>query len=209
MIKLVIFDFDGVIINEYTKHYEFTKKRIKGLTEKEFKSLFEGNFQEQFKKLKGRTTGLHKFDYNEYKKTVRINQEVKECLQRLSKKYTLGIISSAREDGTEMVLKKSGLKGVFSFDYGSETHSSKVEKFKKVLSEYNFTPEQCIFVTDTVGDILEAKKINIRSIAIDFGYHERDRLQKANPFRIVSSFSEVGQVIEEISSRAYNPSRKR
>jgi phosphoglycolate phosphatase len=201
MIKLIIFDFDGVIINEYAKHYKFTKKRIKGLTEKEFKSLFDGNFREQFKKLKGRATDLHKFDYSNYKKTVSINQDIKKILQELSKKYILGIITSSSENGTEILLNKSGLKNIFSFDYGSETHSSKVEKFKKVLNEYKIKPKQCIFVTDTVGDILEAKKINIKSIAIDFGYHERSRLKKANPFKIVSSFSEIKQTIEKISPK--------
>jgi len=200
MIKLIIFDFDGVIINEYAKHYEFTKKRIKGLTEEEFKRLFEGNFREQFKKFRKRATGLHKFDYNEYKKTLKINTKIKGILQKLSKKYILGIITSAREDGTEILLKKSRLKKVFSFNYGSETHSSKVEKFKKVLNEYNLTPKQCIFVTDTVGDIFEARKIGIKSIAVDYGYHERQKLQKANPFKIVSSFSEIEQAIEEIKT---------
>lgn len=196
MIKLIIFDFDGVIINEYAKHYEFTKKRIKNLTEEEFKVLFEGNFREQFKKLKKRHTGLSKFAYNEYKKTIKINPKIKKILKELSKKYILGIITSSREEGTEILLNKNRLQNVFAFDYGAETHPSKVEKFKKVLHEYKVKPNQCIFITDTVGDVIEARKVKIKSIAVDFGYHEKLRLQKAKPFKIASSFSEIKQIIE-------------
>ncbi len=195
MIKLIIFDFDGVIINEYAKHYEFTKKRIKGLTEEEFKMLFDGNFREQFIKFKKRSTGLHSSDYNDYKKTLKIASNIKKSLQKLAKVYILGIISSSKESGTQKILENSDLHKTFSFNYGSKTHTSKVEKFKKVLREYHIKPEQCIFVTDTVGDVIEARKMGIRSIAVDFGYHERKRLQKINPSKIVSSFSEIEKLL--------------
>lgn len=200
MIKLVIFDFDGVIVNEYAKHYEFLSKRIRELTEEEFKWIFEGNFHERLENFKDRDLGKdEKNNLNEYKKTIKIKSDMVEFLKKLSKRYKLGIITSARESGTNSLLKNSGLEKTFVFVYGTETNKSKVEKFKRVFSEFDFKPEECIFVTDTVGDVLEAKKVEVKSIAIDFGYHERERLEKVKLFKIASSFSEVEELLNKLS----------
>lgn len=199
MIKLVIFDFDGVIINEYAKHYELSQKQITGLTKEEFKKLFEGNINVEREKLKSRNTGFDfKTHFSNYKATVIIDSEIQESLKKLFQKYVLGIISSANEYGTNSSLKNSGLEGIFSFNYGYETNPIKVEKFKQVLDEYKVEPNQCVFITDTVGDILEAKEVGIKSIAVDYGYHERERLEKVTPIKIISSFSEIEKVVEQL-----------
>jgi beta-phosphoglucomutase-like phosphatase (HAD superfamily) len=74
MIKAIIFDFDGVIVNEYSKHYELSQKQITSLTEEEFKRLFEGNVHAEREKLKERFTD---FDLNfgvlTSKKAIEVN----------------------------------------------------------------------------------------------------------------------------------------
>ena len=49
----------------------------------------------------------------------------------------------------------------------------------------------------TLGDILEGHKAGVRTIAVDFGFHGRDRLEKGEPFKIVSSFEEVMEEIRK------------
>lgn len=199
MIKLIAFDFDGVIEDTYESHFELSKKMIKDLTIEEHKILFDGNVHEQREKLKHRDTG---FDVpgkiNEQRDNLNIKPEIKDELIELSKKFTLGIISSGKESGIKKYLKNNNLE-VFSFIYGVETHKSKIEKFKMAMNNYNIKPDEIIFVTDTLGDILEAKKVDIRTIAVDFGYHEPARLEKGNPIKIVSSFKEIMPALESIS----------
>ena len=159
MIKVIIFDFDGVIINEYSKHYKLSKKQIVNLTENEFKKLFEGNVHSERKKLKYRNTGFDlKSHFSEHKKSVIIDQNIKNSLKILSKKYTLGIISSALESGTLECIKNNKLEDIFSFVYGYETHELKTKKFDLVFKNYKVSKDDCVFITDTLGDILEAKK---------------------------------------------------
>lgn len=196
MKKIIIFDFDGVIINEYEKHYKLSKKQFTNLTEEEFKKFFEGNVHEERKKLKERNTGYDlKSSFNNHKKTITIKPEIKHLLEKLSKNYKLGIISSAMESGADQCLKNSNLENLFSFNYGYETNPSKVEKFKKVLNKYNIKPDECIFITDTLGDILEAKKVRIKSIAINSGYHEKERLKKGNPWETISNLKELESIL--------------
>ena len=83
--------------------------------------------------------------------------------------------------------------------YGLETHKLKTHKFRKVLDELNLKENECIFITDTLGDILEANEVGIPTIAVDFGYHERERLEKGNPLQIISNFEELIETIKKIS----------
>jgi len=78
---------------------------------------------------------------------------------------------------------------------GVDFHKSKVEKFKYLFQKYDLKPEEILFVTDTLGDILEANKVHVRTIAVDFGFHDRERLEKGKPFKIISGFTEMLEVI--------------
>ena len=199
MIKVIIFDFDGVIVNEYSMHYELSKKQIRGITEDEFKKLFEGNIHTEREKLKSRDTGFDlKHHFNEHEKTVLIESGISKTLKELSKKYVLGIISSAKESGVVECIKNSKLENVFSFFYGYETHKLKTEKFNLVLQKFNISKDECVFVTDTLGDILEAKKIGIKTVAVDYGYHNKNTLLKGNPIKIISKLSELKDVVKNI-----------
>lgn len=197
MIKAIIFDFDGVIVNNYEQHYQLSEKKTIDLTREEHKKLFEGNIHAEREKLKHRDTGFDLMKiFSDSKKTDIIKNDIKEVLENLSKNYTLGVITSGYEYGINDFLKNNNLSEIFSFIYGYETDKVKVHKFEKALKEFNFNKDECIFVTDTLGDILEANETGIRTIAVDFGFHERERLQKGNPLAIVSSFKELFEKIK-------------
>jgi len=192
MIKLVIFDFDGVLDNNYEFHYELSKKQITGLTREEHRKLFEGNIHVEREKLKHRNTGFDlRTPFSNAKKKKEIEGKTKVVLTKLSKNHILGIVTSAKESGINGFLEKNGIQDLFSFVYGSETDKYKSQKFQKVLDEFNFVADECIFVTDTLGDILEANKIGIKTLAVDFGFHEKERLQKGNPLKIISDINEL------------------
>lgn len=199
MIKLIMFDFDGVIDNNYELSFELNEKKFSSLTREEHKKIYEGNIHLEREKLKCRDTG---FDFLEClsntRKTRKIKDEVKETLKNLSENYTLGIISSCYEYGIKEYLETNKIEKLFSFLYGLETHKLKTYKFKKVLNDFNFKKEECIFITDTLGDILEANEIGINTIAVDFGYHGRERLEKGNPLKIISRFNELIDTIKNI-----------
>ena len=67
-----------------------------------------------------------------------------------------------------------------------------------LFDKYNLTSDDCIFVTDTVGDILEANKVNLRSIAVTCGFHEKERLEKVNPFVLISDFSKIKGIVDSL-----------
>ena len=98
MIKLVVFDFDGVIEDTYEMHYLLNRKKIDGLTREEHKKLFEGNAVVEREKLKHRHTEFDlKKAFEDYIPWLAIKQQIRKTLINLGEKYSLGIISTGSE----------------------------------------------------------------------------------------------------------------
>ena len=69
-----------------------------------------------------------------------------------------------------------------------------------LFDEYKLKPDECIFVTDTLGDLLEAKELNIGTIAVTWGYHEEERLKFGHPDIIINNFDELIPSIEKFGN---------
>jgi len=199
MIKLIIFDFDGVIEDNYEQHYLLSQKMTRGITREEHRKLFEGNIHVEREKMKDRFTGYDlKKDFSDSKKNHVVKKEVKDTLITLHDNYLMGIVTSGYEYGVKDYLDNNKIQDLFSFIYGYGTHKIKVYKLEKAIKESNFQKDECVFITDTLGDILEANEIGIKTIAVDFGFHEKQRLEKGNPFKIISNFEELIPAIKSI-----------
>ena len=81
----------------------------------------------------------------------------------------------------------------FGFDpffreiFGSDFHFSKKEKIDHALEKYGIPREQAFYIGDTVGDILEARAAGVRSVAVTWGWHDRERLVAVSPDFIVDT----------------------
>jgi phosphoglycolate phosphatase len=197
MVKIIVFDFDGVIIDNYELHYQMCRVGIKDLSREEHRGLFDGNIHVEREKLKDRNTGYDiKKEFNEARRFMVVDDLIKRELERFACEYKLGIISSGREGGINDFLKRNGMEGLFSFVYGFESGVSKVEKFEKVFREFGVSSEDCVFVTDSVGDVKEGLEVGVKCVGVDFGYHEKERFEGSGVYRMVSSFGEIGDVVE-------------
>jgi len=198
MIKAIIFDFDGVIHDTLKIAHEVNNKINTPLTLEGYKELFEGNL---YKKLKTNKEMQEKFFELQSKAfaTLKIEENIRSELLKLKKKYDLFIVTSNQEKTLKAYFENNNLHTLFKQILGFESHTSKEEKFKMLLEKHKLSKDNCLFVTDTLGDILEAKKMGIRTIAVDFGFHDRARLEKGNPAKIVSKFEDILPAIEELS----------
>ncbi len=197
--KTIIFDFDGVIHNTFDLAYGIKKKLNPNITKEEFRSYFDGNLFEKIdiKPSKGEDFKFKELEYEAFKE-LKLEREIRSELEELSKKYELYIISSNTINNLNLYFENNNFINIFKEILAAEAHKSKVEKFKMLFKKYNFDSESCIFVTDTLGDILEANNVGVKSIAVDFGFHEKERLEKGNPFKIVSNFKEIRKEIESL-----------
>jgi phosphoglycolate phosphatase len=203
--KAVIFDFDGVIIDSYESNYQCHKKKFEGIGYEEHKSFFEGNVHEIREGLvkSGKIKNNPSLDIHTLLREHLLNKQVidakvRKVLIKLKEKYPLFIISSFRGEYIEEFLEKHNASDIFKEILGSEHHKKKDIKFNLLFDKYNLSKDNCVFITDTLGDILEANKVKIKTIAVDFGFHEKERLEKGNPYKIISCFEDIVKVVDEM-----------
>lgn len=201
--KAILFDFDGVVHDTFSLHRKMISD-FSGyeLSEQEYRDMHNGNFHGHA------VEALKNVDWKAYRDYARkhiedlvMDDHVRETLRELGEKFDLYIVSSGGETIIARYLEKNGVLDLFTEILGMEFHRSKIEKFQYLFEKYGLNPENSIFVTDTLGDVLEANHLGLRSIAIDSGFHTRETLEKGNPFRIVSDFREITTVIQAYEQR--------
>ncbi len=200
--KAIIFDFDGVIHDTYEMAYQIDREASGGnLTREQHRDFFDGKIFEKVvideEKEKAESDKFYELQKEAFK-YLKIDENIKNNLEKLFKDYNLFIVSSNWEETLNDYFQSNNFTHIFKEILGAETHRSKVEKFKYLFEKYTLVADDCIFVTDTLGDILEGNKVGVKTIAVDFGFHKRDRLEKGKPFKIVSSFDEVVATIKNL-----------
>jgi phosphoglycolate phosphatase-like HAD superfamily hydrolase len=70
-----------------------------------------------------------------------------------------------------------------------------------IFEKYGTSASECVFVTDTLGDMLEAKKEHVGAIAVSWGFHSREVLEKGEPFRILEMPSEIVSTVADYFAR--------
>ena len=189
--KFILFDFDGVIADSFRPAFEIQKMICPHLTEDIYRKRFEGNINDWEEPINVHTEECrHDIDFfTEYiprmKKEVQIVPGMKDVVIELEKNYILIVISSTITSPIKEFLEGHDLANHFAQIMGNDVHTSKVEKMKIVFEKYNVEATDCVFITDTLGDMHEAEKMGVGAIGITWGFHALETLLRGKPFRLV------------------------
>lgn len=187
----ILFDFDGVIADSSRLSFEIAKMVYPRLIEDAYRKLFEGNINDHRKQQNVYTAEYrHDVDFDaEYnlrmKKEVKIVSGMKEIVIELEKNYTLIVVSSTVTSPIKEFLEEHNLASHFAQIMGNDVHKSKIEKIKMVFGKYSIGPKDCVFITDTLGDMREATHAGVEAVGVTWGFHKPETLLKGEPFRLV------------------------
>lgn len=200
--KLVIFDFDGVLLETSHISHGIIKKTNPHISFEDFQKMSHGNFHDSYQSgnpiVQYTPDPTYTEQYRDQILECSMSGDIETAVKDLSEEYTLCIVSSAFESSIRDFLDRDNLTRHFSDILGADTHTSKVVKLQSLLDKYEIDPQDSIFITDTLGDILESNTVQIRSIGVLWGLHDRETLERGNPTIIIDAQAVLKNTIENI-----------
>jgi HAD superfamily hydrolase (TIGR01509 family) len=182
MIKAIIFDMDGILVDSEPINYKvnrltFEKIGVK-IPKKEFieEWIIKGTgTREAIKRHNIQTTyeELQKIKKKIYLdvlvKEVKLKPYAKEILVELKKKYKLALASQGHKYNVLAIAKKFGFNRFFDVVLAKQdVNASKPdpEIFLKTAEKLKVKPEECLVIEDSEKGIIAAKKARMKCIAI-------------------------------------------
>jgi phosphoglycolate phosphatase len=191
---VLIFDYDGVIADSlsiFMKSF-LDACKIEGWgsvdSKEKFLHLFDGNMYENMKNM-GMTMDeiraiVHRVrDYLiEHHQDIDMFPGMKDSLSYLVKNHPLLIATSNDSAVVEGFLQFNG-SDIFDDIYGSDKGPSKVKKLITIKQMY--PTDDCVYIGDTVGDIIEGKQAGVITVAVSWGWHDEKKLEQAHPDHLI------------------------
>jgi HAD superfamily hydrolase (TIGR01509 family) len=183
MIKGIIFDMDGVIVDSNQFHYDNWNTHFKkhfnitiakedfasrlGESAKDFTKYFVDKYEinEDYKEVLGEILSY----YEKNSKKLKLKEGIIEALPKLKKKYKIALATGANKEWAMQVVTSLGI--VDYFDYiiaGNEVKKAKPEPeiFLRAAEMIKLRPEECVVIEDAAFGILAAKRAGMYCISI-------------------------------------------
>jgi HAD superfamily hydrolase (TIGR01549 family) len=187
MIKLIIFDYDGVIVDSFANVYDVYKIIFKKLNKEcpksleEFRQIYGTSSSECYGHLnlseQERTKGNEIFKEEILKKEPPLFQGIAEVIQQLNKNLRLALISSNYEGEVKQKLEKKNLIDFFDIIVArtnSKERFTKTDAIKKEIENSGLNQEEILLIGDRNLDFIEGSRAGLKNILLvdyGWGYH--------------------------------------
>jgi phosphoglycolate phosphatase len=111
-----------------------------------------------------------------------------------SQGITLAVATSKFHRSADALLAAAGLRDRFDLVVGADQVTRPKpypEMGETILRVLGVAAQDAVMVGDTTHDLLMAKAVGMRSIALTYGVHSRQELEAADPTWVANSFDDV------------------
>ena len=198
---VLLFDFDGTladsldmiatIYNSLAKKHNYPSISAKKIEELRGLSMKDIITQLPISKIK--LPFLYAEGRGEFKKNLEFLKPfpgLSSVLSDLSKKYTMGIVTSNDSTNVKKFLLFHKLD-YFDFIYSDKSLFGKGKIIRKVLKKYDFSKNDVIYVGDEIRDIDAAREAGIRMASVSWGFNSKVILKSNKPDFLVDSPSQL------------------
>lgn len=207
MIKGVVFDLDGVLVDSPKIYFKIMKKFLQNqglnVTDQEISNLIALSLREEFEHIKSKH-GL-KTTYQEFlsatldesisvsKTELELNVGARELIFDLKKSgLKVGLASNNTLKTINFVLGKFGLHGVFSTVVSAENVKQgkpEPEIYLKAVQEMGLLPKECAAIEDTLIGVRSVKSAGLKCIVFQNKYANGYSFPEAD--LIINNFGEL------------------
>lgn len=196
MIQTILFDFNGVIIDDEPLHFRAYQTVLKEenvpLTESEYyqslgmddqtlvRTVFEraGKSLEEatMRRIIEREAYMHRELIGD---TPPLFPGVVTFIKAAARRYTLGLVSMARRDEIDYVLERATLNNAFNVIVSAEDVSQckphpecytrafqLADNARRAMRHFSMTPEECLVIEDSPPGIESARRAGMRTLGV-------------------------------------------
>jgi HAD superfamily hydrolase (TIGR01509 family) len=213
MIKLIIFDLDGLLIDsqplQYKAYNQVFSKYGFPLTKNDWKEWIQNSYnpkewiQKNNLPLEEDTIRAEKKKI--YDKLIREELKLKpgaeNLINKLYGKYKLCIASSSRIESIKLVVNKFNLESKFEkliSDTKMARRKPNPDVFLKAAKIMNIYPEECIVIEDSLAGLKAAKSAKMKCIICPDSFWKTDQSKFKPADKIVKTLNEVNEKMIEI-----------
>jgi phosphoglycolate phosphatase len=186
---LLMIDHDGVVIDSFDVYAAAVvdacrKAGVRGVAEpQDVLDLFEGNFYERLRALGANDDAVRAV---QRRSTLTVRNALPwlrpfplmpQLLDELGELHHLVIVTASNEELVKAFLHRQRVTGVAEVA-GAGAGESKVAKIRALISRFPGQPTYW-FVSDTVGDMHEARAAGATPCGVSWGWHEPEDLRRA------------------------------
>lgn len=194
MIKNILFDLDGTITNSYEGivnavkfsldkiNFKYDETKLISFIGPPLKdSYMELGFSET--ESKARIEDFRDYYFKKGMKEMHLYDGIEDTIKNLHDKgYKIYLATSKVESSAKKILSDNHLLKYFSYVAGATMDQSRVEKedvIAYLLDKTGIKPEESIMVGDRHHDIEGAKMNNIRAIAAEYGFGNKEEYENS------------------------------
>ena len=213
---LLCFDYDGVISDSLGQLYEVAKlaQRAVGAGRppklEDFRTLETLTFEHFARKIEIPEDKVKEFSDRFFEILNARNDKVypfpgmMDIIKKLSKNNTIVIITANLKETVESMFKEYGDPESISLILDEMDEGDKTEKILYSMERFNYTKRETVMIGDTISDIRYGKRAGVNTVAVTWGFHSRELLEKQSPDFIVDTPEELFELLvssENIYSR--------
>jgi phosphoglycolate phosphatase len=194
--KLIMFDFDGVIVDSLDHQCRAFVETLRAegfadlATAERFLEFTESNWFEALAAADVPPSVVSEVE-NAFgaAPSPELFPEMATVVERLAAAHRVIVITSSRTDVVERVLAEHSVRGVAEV-IGGDQDESKTRKIDNARRRFG-RALAAWYVGDTVGDILEARRAGVGTVGVAWGWHGVERLRRANPDHMAHAPSDL------------------
>ncbi len=204
---LIIFDYDGVLVDSLDTNLKIAALACQKIgcpvhpSQSEIERLENIAFDDLGRQIGVPENKIPKFTEIIFDSLAQnaiappIFQGMKEVIQKLKRKSHIAIITTNVKTAVNQVLETGGLCHDIDLVMGAEQNGSKSEKICQAMASFNVRSSFTYMIGDAVSDIREAHKAGVNSIAVNWGYHPKDKLLQSSPGHIVNAPEDIMAIV--------------
>ena len=213
MLKAIIFDYNGVLVNDLKIHEEAywragkelgipvareTLRKYLSYSPEQKRKLYYGNISDETWRQISRIRARFYFDLAE--KSDLVFPDVEAVLLSLSSRYILALISNTRREYFNRIFPRklaSLFRETMFFDEIRKPKPSP-DPLLKMIERLGIGRDQCCYVGDSVLDVQMAKRVDIKVFSVATGDNSKEELGAAGADWIVNNLSELKEKLEAV-----------